>query len=59
MLPKEKLDRINYLANKEKNSSLTESEKQEQQELRKEYIQTFKKQFRGMLDNIEIVDTKH
>jgi uncharacterized protein YnzC (UPF0291/DUF896 family) len=56
MLSKEKLDRINVLANKKKNESLTDAEKIEQQELRAEYLKNFKESFKRQLDNIEIVD---
>jgi len=56
MLSKEKLDRINFLANKKKNEGLTEAETIEQQELRQEYLKNFRKSFRNQLDNIEIVD---
>ena len=56
MLSKEKLDRINFLANKKKTEGLTEAEKTEQHELRQEYLKNFRKSFRNQLDNIEIVD---
>ena len=56
MLSKEKLDRINVLANKKKSESLTEAETTEQQVLRAEYLKNFKDSFRRQLDNIEIVD---
>ncbi len=56
MLSKEKLDRINFLANKKKNEGLTEVESLEQQELRQEYLKNFRKSFKNQLDNIEIVD---
>jgi len=54
MLSKEKLDRINILANKAKNGSLTESEKIEQKLLREEYLEAFRENFRRQLDNIEV-----
>jgi uncharacterized protein YnzC (UPF0291/DUF896 family) len=56
MLSKEKLDRINFLANKKKSEGLTADEEKEQKELRKEYLANFRKSFRNQLDNIEIVD---
>lgn len=56
MLGKEKLDRINFLANKKKAEGLTNSEAKEQEELRKEYLAAFRKSFRQQLDHIEIVD---
>lgn len=56
MLSKEKLERINFLANKKKTEGLTETEISEQKELRQEYLQNFRNSFRNQLDNIEIVD---
>lgn len=55
MLCKEKIDRINYLARKSKAEGLSEIEKQEQQELRKEYLESFREDFKKKLDCIEIV----
>lgn len=54
MLSKEKLDRINILANKSKKGSLTESEKIEQKLLREEYLEAFRENFKRQLDNIEV-----
>ena len=48
--------RINELARKAKAEGLTEAEKAEQTELRKEWIAKFKANFRAQLDNIEFVD---
>ncbi len=56
MLSKEKLDRLNYLAKKKKESGLTNEEIKEQDDLRKEYLKNFRKSFKKQLDNIEIVD---
>ncbi len=56
MVSKEKLARINELANKAKKTGLTEVEKAEQNELRSEYLKNFRASFRQQLDNIEIVD---
>ncbi|MTI48583.1 DUF896 domain-containing protein [Sporosalibacterium faouarense] len=56
MLSKEKIARINFLANKSKKEGLTDEEKEEQQKLRKEYLKNFRESFRKQLDNIEIVD---
>ncbi len=56
MLSKEKLDRLNYLAKKKKESGLTDEELKEQDVLRKEYLKNFRTSFRKQLDNIEIVD---
>ncbi|SHH00085.1 DUF896 domain-containing protein [Tepidibacter thalassicus] len=56
MLSKEKIDRINYLARKAKTEGLSEIEKREQQKLRKEYLENFRKDFRRKLESIEFVD---
>lgn len=56
MLPKEKIDRINFLAKKKKETGLTPEELLEQKKLRDEYLANFRKSFRSQLDNIEIVD---
>ncbi len=53
---KEKLDRINFLAKKKKEEGLTQEETQEQAELRKEYLEEFRRGFRAHLENIVIVD---
>lgn len=55
MLSKEKIERINYLARKAKNEGLSEIETKEQQKLRKEYLDNFRKDFRRKLDSIELV----
>lgn len=56
MLCKEKINRINDLARASKERELTKTEKLEQENLRKEYIEAFRKSFREQLENIEIVD---
>jgi len=56
MISKEKLDRINYLANKKKQGELTIEEEGEQKILREEYLKGFRESFRKQLDDIEIVD---
>jgi uncharacterized protein YnzC (UPF0291/DUF896 family) len=56
MLSKEKIDRINYLAKKAKAEGLNDEEKREQQNLRKESIENFRKDFREKLECIEVVD---
>ena len=50
----EKIQRINVLYNKAKTEGLTEEEKVEQQELRKQFIADFRKNLRVQLDNISI-----
>lgn len=54
MLSKEKMARINELANKSKAEGLTEDEKKEQKKLRDEYLSVFRKGFRKRLENLEI-----
>lgn len=56
MLPKDKLNRINELARKAKKHGLTDEEKREQNELRQEYLEAFRSNFRNTLENITIVD---
>lgn len=50
----EKIKRINELYHKAKTDGLSEEEKQEQQLLRKQFIDDFKRNLRGQLDNISI-----
>lgn len=50
----EKIKRINELYHKAKGEGLTEEEKAEQQVLRREYIDSFRRNLRGQLDNISI-----
>ncbi|GAB6086946.1 DUF896 domain-containing protein [Alkaliphilus crotonatoxidans] len=54
MVSKEKISRINQLAKLSKERELTEEEKSEQAQLRKEYIESFRKTFKQQLDNLEI-----
>ena len=48
--------RINELYHKAKEVGLTEEEAKEQQALRREFINDFKRNLRGQLDNISLVD---
>lgn len=56
MLEKAKIDRINELARKAKSEGLTEEEKKEQEELRKQYIEKFRENFKGHLNRIKFVE---
>jgi len=56
MLPKEKLDRINMLAKKAKETGLTEQEAKEQSTLRREYLETFRSSMFNTLKGVTIVD---
>lgn len=53
-MTEEKIKRINELYHKSKSEGLTDAEKEEQQILRKEYIESFRRNLRGQLDNISI-----
>lgn len=53
-MTEEGIKRINELYNKAKNEGLTEAEKEEQQKLRKQFIEDFRKNTRAQLDNISI-----
>lgn len=49
-----KIDRINTLAHKQKSVGLSEEEKKEQAELRKEYLEAVKENLRASLNNVSI-----
>lgn len=49
-----KIDRINELYHKAQAVGLTEEEKKEQKILRREYVEAFKANLRGQLDQISI-----
>ena len=51
-----KLARINALYKKSKEEGLTENEKLEQSELRNEYVQTIRKNLRGTLNQISLLN---
>lgn len=57
-MEKEKIERINYLARKSKVEPLTEEEKAEQEQLRNEYREGFRRSLMGQLDNVYLVDEK-
>lgn len=57
-MTQEKIDRINQLAHKSKSVGLTDAEKAEQAQLRREYIDSFKASLVGQLENTYIVDEK-
>lgn len=50
----QKIARINELYHKSKKEGLTPEEAKEQQILRREYIDAFKRNLRGQLNNIDI-----
>ncbi len=55
MIDQKLIQRINFLAKKSKEVGLTEEEKVEQANLRKEYLKLFREGFKQQLDSIEIV----
>lgn len=55
-MEQKKIDRINSLALKAKTVGLTPEEITEQTNLRREYIDSFKKSLTSQLDNMYIVD---
>ncbi|MBE6717619.1 MAG: DUF896 domain-containing protein [Ruminococcaceae bacterium] len=50
-----KIDRINELARKSKNEGLNDAEKEEQQILRKEYVEAYRQSLRTQLENTVVV----
>ena len=52
----ELIKRINELARKAKTGSLSEAETAERAELREKYLEQFRAQVRGHLDNIKYVE---
>ena len=55
-MEKAKLDRINELAHKSKAEGLTEEEREEQHELRQEFLDEIRADVKASLESIEIVD---
>ncbi len=56
MIDQKLIDRINELARKQRKDGLTDKEKEEQEELRREYLRLFKEGFKQKLDSIVFVD---
>ena len=54
MMNNKKIDRINTLAHKAKSVGLTEEEKKEQAELRKEYLAAVRQNLQAQLNNIDV-----
>ena len=57
-MEQKKIDRINELARKAKETALTDQEKEEQAALRREYIDSVVGSLKGHLDHTYIVDEK-
>lgn len=56
MISKQKLSRINALAKKSKTEGLSQEEKAEQQDLRKEYLQKVRASFKNEFKNMTVID---
>ena len=56
MITPELITRINELSRKKRSIGLSDDEAQEQQQLRREYLDSIRAQVTDMLDNIEVVD---
>lgn len=54
MMDEKKIARINELYHRSKAEGLTDAEKKEQAELRREYIEAVRMNLRGQLDRIDI-----
>jgi uncharacterized protein YnzC (UPF0291/DUF896 family) len=55
-MEKSRIERLNELAKKAKIGTLTSSELEERDQLRKEYIEAFRSNLKATLDNTVIVD---
>ncbi len=55
---KDIIAKVNYFSKLARERELTEAEKEERQKYRQLYLEQFKAQVRGHLDNIKIVDGK-
>ncbi|MDQ0230410.1 DUF896 domain-containing protein [Metabacillus malikii] len=56
MLSKDKLSRINELSKKSKEVGLNSEEKNEQQELRQQYLKAFRSSMKTTLKGVTVVD---
>lgn len=55
-MDKSKIERINELAKKAKEGTLTEEESSEREVLRKEYVEAFKANLKATLDNTVVIE---
>ena len=55
-MEKQKINRINELYRKSKAEGLTASEREEQNLLRKEYIEAVRRNLRSQLDQIDVIE---
>ena len=58
MLSKDKLNRINELAKKAKETGLTTAEQKEQQRLREEYLSNVRSSFKNQLKTMTVIDPR-
>lgn len=56
MITKELIDRINYLSRKSRSEGLTPEEKEEQHQVRQQYLAGIRAQVRDTLDRVQWVD---
>jgi len=56
MITKQKLARINELSKKSKSTGLTEEEKNEQKQLRQEYLKNVRDSFTNQLSTMTVID---
>lgn len=56
MLHEDKIKRINHLAKKSKEQGLTKVEKEEQHELRQEYIKNIRHSFKNQFKSMTVID---
>lgn len=56
MISDKKLQRINELAKRSKEKGLTKKEKEEQQTLRQEYLDGFRKSFKNQIEHVTVLD---
>lgn len=59
MIPKELIDRINQLAQKQRTCGLSDDEKADQALLRRQYIDLIKEQVRGQLEAAHVPQKHH
>lgn len=57
-MDKNKINRINELAKKSKEIGLTDSEKNEQINLRNEYVKIYKENLKSQLHSIKVIDSQ-
>ncbi|MCE4148200.1 MULTISPECIES: DUF896 domain-containing protein [Bacillus amyloliquefaciens group] len=56
MISKEKIARINELAQKAKSNTITDEEKAEQKKLRQEYLKGFRSSMKNTLKSVKVID---